>query len=153
MTVPADILDKAEQVFDLERLFDRSPLNAALESVIPDLERLFRRKIAAEAVAFADGLEDRVDLTDDAFTIMDLFSRHLTEDNPAQVYVPADDDVIVVTLIGPVETYTDDCDHCGSGTESTWSVYDTRSGQEIHFPRKNTPVMDIRIVFKEPVPV
>lgn len=153
MTVPADIVDKAEQIFDLERLFDRSPLKAALEAVVPDLEKLFRQKIAAEAVAFADGMEDRVDLADDSFTLIDLFSKHLTEDIPREVYVPADDDIVVVTLIGPVETYTNECEHCGKGTESEWSVYDVKSGQEIMFTRKNAPVMDIKVVFKEPVPV
>lgn len=158
--ISPDLIECAEQVYDLERNLgnlDQAALRKALSAALVMQERAVIERVCEVlrtlAHATAESEEDDETAPAQAFGMRWAAAQlqekvRLASDIPAP-YKPQDDDIIEVLISGRVHVTEEICTHCGEGAKPLFSVVDSATGAEYYFdPAEVTNRLRVRVLFR-----
>lgn len=150
--IDEDIIRAALDTYQLERAVDpdKEAIEAALEAGFFEIERRVIERIATAAEELAAHIMDEEEPSEEGAAALEIFAYELRETIPTvdKDYIPQDDDIVEVTLVGEVTVFAQECPECGAEVEKfTWSVLDNATGTQYFFdPKEMKDNLRVRLV-------
>ena len=151
--VDPTLLDKAVEVYDLERQLD--PLNTenvrtAITAVLAQYEQQVLQRVIRGARALAENIRVDVDPSDEGAAALEIFAVELEDEVPKlnSQYDPENGDLIELSLVGEVTVYEDGCANCGEERVTLWSIRDLYTGLEVYFEPQEMGRAHVRVISK-----
>jgi hypothetical protein len=146
--VDTDILSAALNTYELERAAnpENNPLASAILAGLYKHEENVTRRIAAALRETARLIRDEEAPSEEGAAALEVFAMDLESCIPfPDTYMPADDDIAEVSIIGEIKVYEHECPDCGAPSDSSSFSVQT-SDNEYFFDPMAGHGMRIRLI-------
>jgi hypothetical protein len=145
------IVKTALESYSLEKNLEPTAdaLASALKAALVAYELKTTERIAKWAEALAETIMDEEIPSIEGAAALKLFAVELRNSIPPAEdnYMPHDDDIVEVTVIGEVTVYDEECPDCGGESEtSQWSVMDRTTGNQYWFDPLTNDDIRVRLI-------
>jgi hypothetical protein len=149
--VDADIVKTALDSYTLEQSLEPTgdAIALALKAALISYELRVIERTAKWAEALAETIMDEEVPSVEGAVALKMFAVELRNSIPPQEenYMPQDDDIVEVTLIGEVTVYDQECPECGAESDvSQWSVMDRTTGNQYWFDPLTNDDIKVRLI-------
>jgi hypothetical protein len=149
--IDQDIIQTALDSYALELSFEPTPdaISLALTAALVKYELRITERLAKWAESLAETIMDEEIPSVEGAAALKMFAVELRNSIPPveDNYMPQDDDIVEVSIIGEVTVYDQECPGCGSESAvSQWAVMDRTTGNQYWFDPLTNDDIRVRII-------
>lgn len=149
--VDPDIIQTALDSYTLEMSLEPTPdaIAYALKAALIKYELRVIERTAKWAEALAETIMDEDIPSTEGAAALKMFAIELRNSIPPVEpnYMPQDDDIVEVTIIGEVTVYDNECTECGAESDvSQWAVMDRTTGNQYWFDPLTGDDIKVRLI-------